>query len=134
MSTILLIEDTQMLRDYIADCLVYEGHAVLSARNGTEGLELASQHLPDLVMCDVLMPGLDGYTVLERLRSNAATAHIPVIFLTALTSAEDREKGYKLGVNGYLPKPFAYTELIGIIASTLGEQGAAGGRYSLRPA
>lgn len=124
MSTILIIDDTAQLRDFIAECLKYEGYTVITARDGPDGVRAALQHLPDLIICDVMMPGLDGYGVLEKLRGEPATAHIPFIFLTALASPYDRQEGINLGASDYLIKPFMHVELLGAIEAKLGPRPA----------
>ena len=124
MSTILIIDDTQMLRDYIAECLTFEGYAVVKARNGAEGIQAATQNHPDLIICDVMMPGLSGFDVVEKLRSQPATASIPFVFLTALASHQDKQEGLKLGVSDYLTKPFSYGDLMTTIQNKLGPRPA----------
>lgn len=124
MSTILVIDDTAQLRDFIAECLRYEGYTVVTARDGLEGVRAALQNLPDLIICDVIMPGLDGYGVLGKLRGEPTTAHIPFIFLTALASPYDRQEGIALGANDYLIKPFMHIDLLGAIEAKLGPKPA----------
>lgn len=125
MSTILIVDDTQMLRDYIAECLSFEGYNAVTARNGADGVHLATQNPPDLIICDVMMPGLSGYDVLEKLRSQPTTAEIPFIFLTALASHQDKQEGLRLGVSDYLTKPFSYDDLMTAINNKL-KPGPAG--------
>lgn len=94
MTTILVIEDMDVLREEIAEILQYEGFQVLSAPDGRQGLALANQHLPDLILCDIAMPELDGYDTLRAIRANPATATIPFIFLTAKVSKADMRRGW----------------------------------------
>jgi CheY-like chemotaxis protein len=102
MSKILVIEDEALTRDMFQDCLEAEGFQTLGAENGLTGIGLARQHLPNLVLCDVLMPKLSGYEVLKRLRQDTTTATIPFIFITAKTRKVDRRQGMSLGADDYL--------------------------------
>lgn len=125
MSTILIIDDAQMLRDFIAECLTFEGYTVATARNGAEGIQAALQNPPDLIMCDVMMPGLNGHAVLAKLRAEPRTASIPFIFLTALASRQDIQEGIQLGASDYLVKPFMHHDLMAAIEAKLGPKPAA---------
>jgi len=102
MTKILVIEDELPIRSKIETILEYEGYDVLGAGDGVEGVKLAQAEIPDLVICDVLMPEMNGYGALSALRSNADTAAIPVIFLTAAASRADMRKGMELGADGVL--------------------------------
>ncbi len=119
MTTILVIEDMDVLREEIAEILYYEGFEVLSAPDGRQGLALAEQHLPDLILCDIAMPELDGYETLKAIRANPATATIPFIFLTAKVSKADMRQGMDLGADDYLTKPFTAQELLAAIETRL---------------
>ena len=119
MKTILVIEDEQNIRSDILRMLKYEGFEAIGAENGKQGILLAREQLPDLVICDIMMPGLNGYQVLSVIRSNPVTARIPFIFLTAKASKDDMRKGMRLGADDYLAKPFTITELLGAIDARL---------------
>ena len=119
MKTILLIEDHDLIRDNTAELLELAGFAVLTAENGQTGVALALATKPDLVMCDIMMPVLDGYGVLQIFKLNAALADIPFIFLTARTERIDRHCGLTLSADDYLTKPFDRTGLLNAIANRL---------------
>jgi DNA-binding response OmpR family regulator/anti-sigma regulatory factor (Ser/Thr protein kinase) len=112
MATILLIEDEELVRMSVTDALEQEGFSVLTASDGEKGVELAKTHLPDLIVCDIMMPGLDGYKVLEKLQQLPKTAIIPFIFLTAKNNFR---KGMKMGADDYVIKPFDIKDLISTI-------------------
>ncbi|HLV34560.1 MAG TPA: response regulator [Spirillospora sp.] len=116
---ILVIEDEQSLRKDIIEMLTYEGFEVISAENGRVGIEQAREHLPDLIICDIMMPEVDGYAVLEELRKESRTAAIPFIFLTARTDKMDRRHGMEQGADDYLTKPFAVNELLKAIETRI---------------
>lgn len=119
MAKILLIEDEETVRDNIWEFLDAEGFEAIVAENGSVGLELAIQELPDLILCDLRMPELDGYQVLKALRSEPTTAAIPVLFLTAKAALADLSYGMALGANAYITKPFSLSGLLQAIASVL---------------
>src|SRR5690606_36522451 len=119
MKKILLIEDDTSLRENIEELLELSGFEVLTASNGKTGVESALRELPDLVLCDIMMPELDGYGVLEQLSLNESTRHIPFIFVTAKTERFEVRKGMDLGADDYLTKPFEEEELLGAIQSRL---------------
>lgn len=119
MPTILIIEDESLLRAEVAEWLTFEGYTALTAEDGITGVEMVLQHLPDLIVCDIMMPGLDGYGVLLEIRSNKLTADIPLIFLTARAAHEDIRAGMNLGADDYLTKPFTRIELLQAIKSRL---------------
>jgi len=122
MRTILVIEDEANVRDLICDLLVAEGFAAISATNGTEGVSLAQNYLPDLILCDVQMPEMDGYQVLQTLHETPSTATIPFIFLTARGTKLDQRRGMELGADDYLVKPFTTQELLKAIATRLDQR------------
>ncbi len=109
---LLLIEDNQDVRENTAEILELADYHVLTAENGKIGVELAKKHLPDLIICDIMMPELDGYGVLHVLSKISATATIPFIFLTAKADRTDFRKGMNMGADDYLTKPFEETELL----------------------
>ena len=119
MPTILLIEDQAPLRENTAELLVMAGYAVLTAENGEAGVAQALATKPDLVVCDIMMPVLDGYGVLQIFNQNAQLAGVPFIFLTAKTDRADQRRGMELGADDYLTKPFNKTELLSAIAGRL---------------
>jgi len=116
MAKVLVIEDDGLLRDSIVNLLTMRGVIAIAAGNGNLGLKLARENIPDLILCDVRMPGLSGYEVLKSLREDINTANIPLIFLTAENTPEVTAQGAELGANGYLYKPFSTTELIRAIS------------------
>ncbi|NJO42329.1 MAG: response regulator [Cyanobacteria bacterium RU_5_0] len=122
MKTILVIDDDKAIRDLIQELLTVEGFNVLAAESGHAGIELAQNHRPDLILCDVQMPYMDGYNVLLSLQQNPSTALIPFIFLTASGTREDLRRGMNLGADDYLVKPCIPEELISAIVSRLEKQ------------
>jgi DNA-binding NarL/FixJ family response regulator len=119
MNKILVIEDEPEMRRNLTTILRLEKFEPLAAENGREGLQLALQQKPDLILCDVMMPELDGYGVLRRLRENAATEATPFIFLTARGEKPDIRNGMNLGADDYLTKPVAKSDLLNAISSRL---------------
>jgi CheY-like chemotaxis protein len=117
MTKILVIEDEATLRDELVLILTFEGYEAIGAGDGIVGVELAAQHRPDVILCDVAMPHLDGYGVFAQLRNSPATQHIPFVLMTAKATEEDISRGNALGVDGYITKPFRHRELIDVIAS-----------------
>lgn len=119
MKTILLIEDDADMRDNTAEILELANFRVLTAENGRRGVEVARKEKPDLVLCDIMMPELDGYSVLHLLGKNPDTAEIPFIFLSAKAERLDVRKGMELGADDYLTKPFEESELLNAIEGRL---------------
>jgi len=119
MKTILLIEDDADMRDNTAEILELANYTVLKAENGKRGVELARSTPPDLVLCDIMMPELDGYGVLHLLGRDPATAEVPFIFLSAKAERSDVRKGMELGADDYLTKPFEESELLNAIEGRL---------------
>lgn len=130
MTLILVIEDEEIVRANILELLESESFKAIGAENGREGVELASLHLPDLIISDVMMPELDGYGVLKALRATPETARIPFIFLTAKADRWDWRQGMELGADDYLTKPCTPDELLRAIATRLERQRAAVARYT----
>lgn len=120
MRKVLVIEDEEDLRANTVQILELEDFHTIEAANGRTGLQLAQEQRPDLIICDVMMPELDGYGVLTALRQDPATATIPFIFVTAKTSKADLRQGMELGADDYLKKPFTSPELVRAIATRLG--------------
>ena len=119
MKKILIIEDNQDVRENTADILELAGYELCTAENGKIGVEMARKMLPDFIICDIMMPELDGYEVLEELNKSTETSVIPFIFLTAKTEKVDFRKGMNLGADDYLTKPFTEKELLDTIESRL---------------
>jgi DNA-binding response OmpR family regulator len=115
MKKILLIEDNLDVRENTEEILSLANYQVVTAPNGKVGVELAQRDKPDLIICDIMMPELDGYGVLHILSKNEETARIPFIFLTAKTEKSDIRKGMNLGADDYLTKPFDDTDLLNAI-------------------
>ncbi len=119
MSTILVIEDDPLLRTHILEWLELEGYAGIAAEGGRRGIEYAHRYLPDLIICDVMMPELSGFDVMVALQNNQPTAAIPVIFLTALVTDKARQRGAELGAVAYITKPFAFADILQVIQTQL---------------
>lgn len=120
--SILIIEDNNDIRESTAEILELSGFIVLQASNGKQGVEMATQHLPELILCDIMMPELDGYGVLYMLSKNNATDSIPFIFLTAKAERVDFRKGMEMGADDYLTKPYDDIELLNAIESRLSKR------------
>ncbi|MCH9028038.1 MAG: response regulator, partial [Bacteroidetes bacterium] len=112
MEKILIIEDEHLILESIAEYLQLEGYDCLIATNGEEGIQKAKDETPDLIVCDIKMPGLNGHEVLQELRANPKTSTIPFIFLSVLVKKSDLRKGMILGADDYLTKPFQPEDLL----------------------
>jgi CRP-like cAMP-binding protein/CheY-like chemotaxis protein len=112
---VLIIEDNDDIRESTSEILELAGYVVIQAVNGKEGVSLALSELPDLILCDIMMPEMDGYSVLHLLGKNQETGLIPFIFLTAKTDRQDMRKGMEMGADDYLTKPFDDVELFNAI-------------------
>ena len=119
MAKILVIEDEPELRANVARLLKAEGYEVVTAENGVAGAEMAIAQRPDLIICDIAMPEMDGFGVLFSLRENVTTSHVPFIFLTASTRTYDRNFGVELGANDYITKPFKLQDLLEAVKKRL---------------
>ncbi len=119
MRSLLIIDDHADIRENIAEILSLAGYKTFSAENGKKGVEKALLEKPDLIICDIMMPELDGYGVLHLLRKNAATEFIPFIFLTAKTERADFRKGMEMGADDYITKPFDDIELLNAVETRL---------------
>ncbi len=119
MIKVLVIEDDPPILDNILDTLEAEGFEVQGATDGLAGLELAQTLSPDLILCDIVMPRLDGYGVLQNLRGDPSTANTPFIFLTCRSERADMRQGMEMGADDYLPKPYTRAELLGAINTRL---------------
>lgn len=119
MKTILLIEDDRALRENTEELLQLSGYCVITAPNGKIGIEMAKESVPDIIICDIMMPVIDGYGVLENLSADEKTKYIPFIFLSAKTEHKEIRKGMNLGADDYMTKPFEEEDLISAIKSRL---------------
>jgi YesN/AraC family two-component response regulator len=119
MTKVLVIEDEVQTREVFLECLETERFEAIEAKNGRIGIQKARDHLPDIIICDIAMPELDGYGVLKALRENPTTAITPFIFLTGKDTRGELRQGMELGADDYLTKPFSPRELIGAIATQL---------------
>lgn len=124
MKKILVIEDELQVRTNIEQILTLSDFRTIGASDGYTGLQLAKEQHPDLIICDVMMPKIDGYNVLASLREDPSTANIPFIFLTAKADRSDVRQGMELGASDYLAKPFTTDELIGTVTTQLCKQTA----------
>src|SRR5438270_6773986 len=124
---VLIVDDDPWILRMVSTLLEKRGYAIATAGDGEEGLMRADQLRPDLIITDVMMPKLDGWALVRALRSRPELAITPVIFLTALGGEDDRIKGFRLGADDYLPKPFRFEELDLRVASALkkGQQAKA---------
>jgi DNA-binding NarL/FixJ family response regulator len=119
MKRLLVVDDESKLLRALAVDLKGEGYDVITARSGGEALVMVAQKLPDLIVSDIRMPGMDGYELARRLRQNQSTALVPIVFLTAKDTTADRIEGFRTGIDAYLTKPFEPDELLAVIASIL---------------
>ena len=122
MKTVLVIEDEVQTRNIFLKCLEFEGFRACGARNGSEGVKMATADQPDLVVCDIMMPDMDGYSVLNQLRRSPITAMIPLIFLTAKVTMAELRCGMALGADDYLTKPCTVEQFLSAIAARLQRQ------------
>lgn len=111
MSKILVVDDDRAINELIKVNLKLAGYYVIQAFDGTQGFALAKQELPNMLILDVMMPNVDGYTVAQRVRQNETTKNIPILMLTALSDIEDKGRGFSIGIDDYLVKPFDMEEL-----------------------
>lgn len=119
MRTVLIIEDNQEIRENTSEILELAGFRVLNAENGSEGIRVAASSSPDLILCDIMMPGIDGYEVIRQLKNNPATTSIPFIYVTASGEKSEIKMAMDLGANGFVRKPFDTRELMQMIARCL---------------
>lgn len=122
MTKLVVIEDNHEMRENIQEILELADYEVLTAKNGKEGVDLVKSAQPDLIICDIMMPELDGYGVLYYLSKSPDTAAIPFIFLTAKSEKTDFRKGMNLGADDYISKPFEEMDLLGAVESRLNKQ------------
>lgn len=122
MKTVLIIEDNFDIRDNTAEILELAGFDVLVATNGYDGLQMAGEHFPDIILCDILMPQMNGWEVLVHLKNNHQTANIPFVYLTSSVEKQEERKARELGADGYICKPYEVNELIEQISAVLQSQ------------
>ncbi len=122
MNKILVIEDEEFIRDNLIELPEIEGFQAIGAENGFVGVQLAKESQPDLILCDVMMPELDGYGVLSALREDSATAAIPFMFLTASADRNNLQKIRSMGMNDYILKPFNIDKFLAAITNRLDSQ------------
>lgn len=121
MPKILVIEDETSIRDNLVRFLKLEGYQVVAAPDGVAGLTAIREHLPDLILCDVMMPGLDGFGVLEAIKADPRTSPLRFVFLTASAEKEKLQQGLDLGATAYVTKPFVLPELAKFLQSQLAD-------------
>jgi YesN/AraC family two-component response regulator len=130
---ILVIEDETQTRNIFLRCLKFEGFHAIGAENGVNGIKLAQAHPLDLIVCDIMMPDMDGYHVLAEVRQQPTTATIPFIFLTAKVTMPDLRRGMDLGADDYLTKPCTVEQFLGAIATRLKRRDDLKRLYSTNP-
>ncbi|MGK2861150.1 MAG: response regulator [Chitinophagaceae bacterium] len=133
MKSVLVIDDNTDIRENTAEILDMAGYKTFTAENGKTGVELALKEKPDIIVCDIMMPELDGYGVLHLLRKNEATQSIPFIFLTAKTERTDMRKGMEMGADDYITKPFEDIELLNAIEIRLKKTEIINQQYAPSP-
>lgn len=119
MATILIIEDNTEIRENTMEILELEGYSILIAENGKIGFEMAIEKQPDVVICDIMMPVMNGYEVLQGLKKHATTNHIPLIFVTASTERKDIQMAMDMGATDYVQKPFETEILLEVLNRVL---------------
>lgn len=130
MKSVLVIDDNQDIRENTAEILELAGYKTFTAENGKKGVETAQREKPDVIVCDIMMPELDGYGVLHLLRKNTETQHIPFVFLTAKTERSDFRKGMEMGADDYITKPFEDIELLNAIEIRLKKAEVLNNKYA----
>jgi DNA-binding response OmpR family regulator len=133
MAKILVVEDEAAIRERIIKMLRFEGFEALGADNGAVGVGMAQQHRPDLIICDISMPELNGFGAVSVLRSHPATEAIPVIFVTAAVDRAAQRKGMELGADDYLTKPFTAEELLAAVRAQLHKRDTLHRRFGTTP-
>src|SRR6059058_5667202 len=131
--SILVIDDNNDIRENTAEILELAGYKTFTAENGKKGVELATKEKPSVIVCDIMMPELDGYGVLHLLRKNPDTQNIPFIFLTAKTERTDFRKGMEMGADDYITKPFEDIELLNAVEIRLKKVEILEQNYSASP-
>lgn len=129
MTTVLIVEDEAAMLEEVLMLLRFEGYEALGAANGVDGVRLAREHLPDIIVSDIMLPKLDGYGVLSALQNDEKTRHIPFIFLTAKSDNLHLRHGMALGADDYVTKPFTRDELLSAIRTRLAERQVVAADY-----
>lgn len=119
MKTILIIEDNIEIRENTTEILELGGYNVITAVDGRDGISVASEFRPDVILCDIMMPYVDGYDVLKDLKKNSSTAGIPFIYVTASAEKSEEKRAREMGADGYVRKPFDVQELMDAIEKSL---------------
>jgi two-component system, cell cycle response regulator DivK len=117
---ILIVEDTEDNLQILRDLLTHSGYAILEARDGATGVQAALQHVPDLVLMDIQLPVIDGYEATRRIKSNPATAAIPIIAVTSFALAGDEAKTRAAGCDGYVSKPYSPRSVLQLVRQFIG--------------
>ena len=130
MKSVLVIDDNPDIRENTAEILELAGYKTLTAENGKKGVEIALNEKPDVIVCDIMMPDLDGYGVLHLLKKNESTGQIPFVFLTAKTERSDFRKGMEMGADDYITKPFEDIELLNAIEVRLKKAAVLENKYA----
>src|SRR5690606_2649812 len=133
MKSVLIIEDNNDIRENTAEILELAGYKTFTAENGKKGVDIATREKPAVIVCDIMMPELDGYGVLHLLRKNVDTQHIPFIFLTAKTERSDFRKGMEMGADDYISKPFEDIELLNAIEVRIKKSSILENQYASSP-
>ncbi len=121
MKSVLVIDDNTMVRENVAEILELNNYKVHTAENGKIGFELALKENPDLIICDILMPVMDGFELFDLLKNHVVTAHIPIIFLSTKSEKVDFTTAMEMGANGYIMKPFNAIDLLDAIQTRLND-------------
>jgi len=129
MTVILIIEDEPLIRQNTAEALELFGYSVLLAENGASGIQMVTEYRPDLIICDIMMPESDGYSVLQALQSDPATATVPFIFMSALADRKSVRRGMEVGADDYITKPFTSQELVTAVQTRLAKASTAAAFY-----
>lgn len=133
MKSVLVIDDNPDIRENTAEILDLAGYKIFTAENGKRGVDLVLKEKPDVIICDIMMPELDGYGVLHLLRKNPETSNIPFIFLTAKTERREFRKGMEMGADDYITKPFEDIELLNAIEVRLKKVEILDHKYAASP-
>lgn len=131
MSKILIVDDDKAIIELVKVNLEIQGHQVLVASDALTGLAIAQQDVPDLIILDLMMPGVDGFTTCQRLRQQEATKDVPILMLTALSRTDDKVSGFNAGADDYLTKPFELPELYVRVRALLRRAGKAASALTL---
>lgn len=132
MKKILFIDDNRELREITLEALELEGFQVYGAEDGQQGIEIAKLLQPDLILCDIMMPEIDGFEVCSQLKQDALTSSTPFIFVTALADNENMRRGIEVSADHYVVKPFTLDELLTTINITMKKSGMADARTEVR--